>query len=209
MKNACLRASHAAHLLKSQIMMTIISIIKWTVCGGIGLFSLWMLIWVLLVFNSKAGYTLVNQRLSDHYYRKDDTIHFAPQTELLSLFNATKLEGVDIQSFQVVAQKYAKDQKHVYYLAMPIAHAAPASFEIVAHPYAKDNAHVYYRSEKISQADPQTIDIISNVYSKDKNNVYFRHFKLKNVNPNTFALLPGMQAEEIEDSGVGLLQTAR
>lgn len=69
-----------------------------------------------------------------------------------------------------------------------IPQADNESFSVLYNDYAKDNKHVYYGSEVINDADPVSFQVLDIIYTKDKNFVYEYGRKIPGANPQTFQL---------------------
>ncbi|MEO9531180.1 MAG: DKNYY domain-containing protein [Crocinitomicaceae bacterium] len=93
-------------------------------------------------------------------------------------YNTFPLDGVDINSFEVLSNtKYAKDKNKVYYPLLTVCvdgenwgncHAVeyimdgtdPNSFEFLDKDYTKDKNHIYWRGKIVKEADPATFHMV-------------------------------------------------
>ncbi len=78
-------------------------------------------------------------------------------------------------------EKFASDNKNVYFMGNKIESADPTTFQIIADEgkmrYAKDKNSVYIYLEdgeivKVIGADPETFEVLEYPYAKDKNDAY-------------------------------------
>ena len=118
------------------------------------------------------------------------------------------LEGADLNTFEVLNSRYAKDRNHVYKYGKVISfydrygNATSASFDaqsfavFSATRYVKDKNGVYIEIDqilpnpyRILEADLETFRIINEVYAVDKNHVYSGENILNDVDPHTFELI--------------------
>ena len=113
-------------------------------------------------FKIIAGvFILANLGMAE-YVKKDNAVYYKYSEEDDSEF---KIENVDLNTFKILNDKYAKDDKSVYF-------SGNKSFEDV---------------------DSKTFEVLPNYYSKDKNNVYrpineWIH-KINGANPKTIKAL--------------------
>ncbi|MCX2680460.1 DKNYY domain-containing protein [Galbibacter sp. EGI 63066] len=106
--------------------------------------------------------------LKDEYLVLDDKV----------IYDGFEIGTVDIPSFQVVHESYAKDKERVFYLGKMIENADPNTFEIFETPYfSKDKNHVYVDGKILKEADVETFGPAEGKYSlvyRDKNHKYGR-----------------------------------
>lgn len=92
-------------------------------------------------------------------------------------YEKTKMENVDLASFQLLEPKwYAKDKNHVYCAGKIIDNADPFTFSLFEHPiYAKDKNHIYCRGIILKEADVKTFGPPTEKHSfryRDKNHIF-------------------------------------
>jgi hypothetical protein len=155
--------------------------------------------------------------LGHGYVRRDGGIHFIgggitgtgadatridmPSPQLLikvtrSQFGPFKTaEGLDVASFEVLSETYARDKNRVYYkvvsndefIVIVLPEADPASFELLESNLTRDKNRVWYSSRIRHGVDAATVKPIEGgpVY-KDKNSVFYQYDAIAGADPATF-----------------------
>lgn len=70
---------------------------------------------------------------SETYNRKNNSIYWLD----------TKVENVDINSFEVLNNNYAKDKNSIYHCSSKMFHADFKSFKVISDYYAQDKNALY------------------------------------------------------------------
>ena len=127
------------------------------------------------------------------YVKKDNEIYYKYGKEDDSGF---KVENVDLNTFKTLNDKYAKDDKSVYFLGnKSFEDVDIKTFEVLPNNYSKDKNNVYSPInewiQKINGANPKTIKVLSQYYSKDDKNVFYDSDKILNADINSFVVLEG------------------
>ena len=127
------------------------------------------------------------------YVKKDNEIYYKYGKEDNSGF---KVENVDLKTFKILNDKYAKDDKSVYFLGnKSFEDVDSKTFEVLPNNYSKDKNNVYSPInewiQKINGANPKTIKVLSQYYSKDDKNVFYNSDKILNADVNSFVVLEG------------------
>ena len=127
------------------------------------------------------------------YVKKDNEIYYKYGKEDDSGF---KVENVDLNTFKILDDKYAKDSKSVYFLGnKSFEDVDIKTFEVLSDNYSKDNNNVYRPNNewirKINGANPKTIKVLSQYYSKDDKNVFYNSDKILSADVNSFVVLEG------------------
>ncbi len=127
------------------------------------------------------------------YVKKDNEIYYKYGEEDDSGF---KVENVDLNTFKILNDKYAKDGKSVYFLGnKSFEDVDIKTFEVLPNNYSKDKNNVYRPNNewirKINGANPKTIKVLSQYYSKDDKNVFYDSDKILNADVNSFVVLEG------------------
>lgn len=125
------------------------------------------------------------------YVKKDNEIYYKYDREDDSGF---KIENVDLNTFKILNDKYAKDDKSVYFLGnKSFEDVDSKTFEVLPDYYSKDKNNVYSPInewiQKINGANPKTIKVLSQYYSKDDKNVFYDSDKILNADVNSFVVL--------------------
>jgi len=125
------------------------------------------------------------------YVKKDNEIYYKYSREDDSGF---KVENVDLNTFKILNDKYAKDDKSVYFLGnKSFEDVDSKTFEVLPDYYSKDKNNVYSPInewiQKINGANPKTIKVLSQYYSKDDKNVFYDSDKILNADVNSFVVL--------------------
>lgn len=105
-----------------------------------------------------------------------------------------KVENVDLGTFKVLNDKYAKDVKNVYFSGNKSFEDVDAgTFEVLPADYSKDKNNVYSPEngwiQKVNGANPKTIKVLNQFYLKDDKNVFFNDKKILGADANSFIAL--------------------
>lgn len=105
-----------------------------------------------------------------------------------------KVENVDLGTFKVLNDKYAKDEKNVYFSGNKSFEDVDAgTFEVLPADYSKDKNNVYSPEngwiQRVNGANPKTIKVLNQFYLKDDKNVFFNDEKILGANANSFIAL--------------------
>ena len=127
------------------------------------------------------------------YVKKDNAVYYKYSEEDDSEF---KVENVDLGTFKILNDKYAKDRKNVYFSGnKSFEDVDSKTFEVLPNYYSKDKNNVYRPINewihKINGANPKTIKVLNEYYSKDDKNVYYDSDKISNADVNSFVVLEG------------------
>ena len=127
------------------------------------------------------------------YVKKDNAVYYKYSEEDDSEF---KVENVDLGTFKILNDKYAKDRKNVYFSGnKSFEDVDSKTFEVLPQYYSKDKNNVYRPINewihKINGANPKTIKVLNEYYSKDDKNVYYDSDKISNADVNSFVVLEG------------------
>ena len=127
------------------------------------------------------------------YVKKDNAVYYKYSEEDDSEF---KVENVDLGTFKILNDKYAKDRKNVYFSGnKSFEDVDSKTFEVLPNYYSKDKNNVYRPINewihKINGANSKTIKVLNEYYSKDDRNVYYDSDKISNADVNSFVVLEG------------------
>jgi hypothetical protein len=105
-----------------------------------------------------------------------------------------KVKNVDLGTFKVLNDKYAKDVKNVYFSGNKSFEDVDAgTFEVLPEDYSKDKNNVYSPEngwiQRVNGANPKTIKVLNQFYLKDDKNVFFNDEKILGANANSFIAL--------------------
>ena len=105
-----------------------------------------------------------------------------------------KVENVDLGTFKVLNDKYAKDVKNVYFSGnKSFEDVVSRTFEVLPADYSKDKNNVYSPEngwiQKVNGANPKTIKVLNQFYLKDDKNVFFNDKKILGADANSFIAL--------------------
>ena len=107
-----------------------------------------------------------------------------------------KVKNVDLNTFKILNDRYAKDDKSVYFSGNKSYEDVDSkTFEVLLNYYSKDKNNVYRPINewihKINGANPKTIKALNEFYSKDDKNVFYGSDKILNADVNSFVVLEG------------------
>ena len=127
-----------------------------------------------------AEYVKRNNEIYYKYSEEDDT--------------GIKVQNTDLNTFKILNDKYAKDDKNVYFLGNKSYEDVDSkTFELLPNYYSKDKNSVYRPInewiQKIDGANPKTIKVLNEFYSKDNKNVFYNENKIPNADVNSFVAL--------------------
>ncbi len=105
-----------------------------------------------------------------------------------------KVENVDLGTFKVLNDKYAKDVKNVYFSGNKSFEDVDAgTIEVLLADYSKDKNNVYSPEngwiQRVNGANPKTIKVLNQFYLKDDKNVFFNDEKILGADANSFIAL--------------------
>ena len=105
-----------------------------------------------------------------------------------------KVKNVDLGTFKVLNDKYAKDVKNVYFSGNKSFEDVDAgTFEVLPEDYSKDKNNVYSPEngwiQRVNGANPKTIKVLNQFYLKDDKNVFFNDEKILGADSNSFIAL--------------------
>ena len=105
-----------------------------------------------------------------------------------------KVKNVDLGTFKVLNDKYAKDVKNVYFSGNKSFEDVDAgTFEVLPADYSKDKNNVYSPEngwiQRVNGANPKTIKVLNQFYLKDDKNVFFNDEKILGADANSFIAL--------------------
>ena len=107
-----------------------------------------------------------------------------------------KVKNVDLNTFKILNDRYAKDDKSIYFSGNKSYEDVDSkTFEVLPNYYSKDKNNVYRPINewirKINGANPKTIKALGYFYSKDDKNVFYGSDKVLNADVNSFVVLEG------------------
>ena len=115
-------------------------------------------------------------------------------------FDGKPINSVDVDTFKVMGQGFAKDYRNVYLYEKALPGLNPTTFKQINDNYSRDDENVYYRYQDIFEAlpnsDPSSFQVINHAFSKDKNQVYHYSSIVMNTNAKDFNL---KQAESLDN----------
>ena len=164
-----------------------------------------------IVINEQTGKPLNLKNFT--ILKKDGDISFLKDKENIYEFSGMhieKIEGVDMNSFEVMKNGCGRDKNNIYFGSSKLKNVDKQTFECIGSGFVKDKNGIYggvlflsspddmlYDIEKIENIDKDSFEIIGESYSgtfvKDKNNVYLPEMsefkKVKEADPKTFELI--------------------
>lgn len=126
------------------------------------------------------------KELGGDFYIEDGSVYY---DEGDYLRQDDKVKGVDIETFEVLEEDYAKDKNNVYYEESKVYGANQETFEVLNIFYAKDDKLVYVDGDKVEDIDVNSFEVIEHGYSKDKNGIYFGEKKVEGIDANSVEVL--------------------
>lgn len=81
----------------------------------------------------------------------------------------------------------------------------PNTFQVINDKYAKDESNVFYKGRVINNADSKSFKVLKNGYSSDAKNVYLFHYQIINAVPDKFEILGGLFSRDINNIYNGTL----
>lgn len=89
------------------------------------------------------------------------------------LYRGEKVENADGNTFEILANGYAKDAENVFYETEKIHAATASSFSVIGNSlYAEDGNYIFYKKIPLAGADAKSF-MANGVWAKDKNGVFF------------------------------------
>lgn len=123
---------------------------------------------------------------------RDTNASYSVEAQVI-YFDGAVIPDVDLISFAIINDQYAKDRYHVYSFGTILPGVDPASFEVMdlssLGQYTKDKDHAYFSGGAIAGADSATFTYIDGNYSRDKNSVYEGDRQIIGADPSTFQIV--------------------
>jgi len=118
----------------------------------------------------------------DGYYYFDGQIYFNNESPIFDL---------DIKTFEVLGEGFAKDKNFAYYRANRIWFADADTFEYLGYKYSIDSHSVYYDGQIIEGVDPENFDYLNHFCAKDTgvHVIYCEGEVEKSIDYNSFEIL--------------------
>lgn len=122
-------------------------------------------------------YSVIDKTKSTNFYFNffKSEIHYIPMGNWFELGDVN-LTDLNVKQFQILSEKFIKDDKCVYFEGVKITNADPSTFVVLEgnyHEFAKDKHALYYRCNSFENIDLSTYEIVFDKRQvKDKNNVY-------------------------------------
>ena len=108
-------------------------------------------------------------------------------------YDSVRVDGVDLATFELVGQEFARDKRHVYMNGLVLADADPATFKPIKNSlYFRDKSHVWHYKELLADADPATFELIGDSpYCRDKSHIWYKYddVLLVGADPATFEVI--------------------
>lgn len=141
-------------------------------------------------------------RLENGFLIKNDTLFFYEKA----------LDQVDVSSFTIIDETYARDKFHVYYytterpskdyfttkkLVFEIVEIAlPNEFSVLNFGYGKDNQQAYRNGSAFQVRDAQSLEAVNLHWVKDKKAVYLDGKEVPEIDGSSFELLSTSYARD-------------
>ena len=171
--------------LKERRVIKNIKLFKKNLAGGIFMKSKFFKVVLGVFILANLGMAEYVKRNNEIYYKysKEDDI-------------GIKVKNVDLNTFKILNDRYAKDDKSVYFSGNKSYEDVDSkTFEVLPNYYSKDKNNVYRPINewihKINGANPKTIKALGYFYSKDDKNVFYGSDKVLNADVNSFVVLKG------------------
>jgi hypothetical protein len=107
-----------------------------------------------------------------------------------------EVENADIDTFVIINDKYAKDNKNVYIRSQIVSGADPDTFEVLSWRYSRDKNFGYHYGEKLLDSHGNSFEVISDktmgwndYYAKDDQSVYMLGKRIEGADPSSFKIL--------------------
>ena len=148
-------------------------------------------------------FVLVNLGMAEYVKKNNEIYYRHSEGEGVEL----KVENVDLGTFKILNDKYAKDAKNVYFSGNKTFEDVDSkTFEVLPNYYSKDKNGVYRPINewihKINGANPKTIKVLSQFYSKDDKNVFHDEDIIPNADVNSFVVLNGISGHAKDKNSV-------
>jgi hypothetical protein len=177
-----------------------------------GFFSIIMAPFMFLLHSCTPLGKPVDSKISKSYFysKNKKYIIFSTHGNWFEL-GKTPMKNVDMESFELVSELFAKDKNNVYFKGQPLKEKVDLpSFKIVnnsslmAH-YPVDKNYVYhvsglldYELQIIEGADPLTFHNIDLLWAKDAKHIFYKD-KITPLNINSFEILNGYFCKDAEN----------
>lgn len=114
--------------------------------------------------------------------------------------NVKTVKGADPATFEKISSYHGKDQRHVYWRALPITHADPNSFKNIDLYYAVDARQAYLTHRVLEGSDSGTFEYIGDGWAKDKDSYFYGQVTLDVCDFETFEIVSESYSSRATDS---------
>jgi DKNYY family protein len=137
-----------------------------------------------------AFFILTLAGCSPGYDNKGDAVYYKYWNEGTGS-NADRIDA-NPKTFKILDfDKYAKDDRNVFYRGEKIDGADAASFEAIEEFYGRDKNRGYYGMDPVKNSNGKTFEVINAYYSKDGIDVFFTTDPLNMVDVKNFKFIYG------------------
>lgn len=140
---------------------------------------------IILLLLSFLAFRYIGKITGASYKVRGEAVYYVGKMQGLGSRTLTKLEGVDVSTFRVLKNGYAKDKNKAYFLGELMVQSHGPSFKVLRHLFAKDNQQVFYRSVVVSQ-QTESFKILNPYYSKDFEFAYYKGTQIPDADSKTF-----------------------
>ena len=155
---------------------------------------------VYFMFTPRSG-----QELGSWLWSEGEDGDFYKLNSLLGFFS----RAVDVESFTLLTDYLASDNRQVYYFntyapvkaPSVLKGADPETLDIIDQNYVRDKDTVFYTRQHygpcmIEKADPESFVVLSESYSKDKHSAFHECSLIENADAKSFQVTSGFLAKD-------------
>jgi len=127
----------------------------------------------------------------DNFWEKCDNLDF-----LLEHPDDFEVKGIDFETFETIADLFAKDKYNVYAGIRLITNADPASFSNPIANWGIDDNNIYLSQKTIPWANISSARFLNRHFMKDDSQVFCREKLVEDADPDTFEVIDGVIAKD-------------
>ena len=120
-------------------------------------------------------------------------------------YNSQDVKGVDVKTFEVFEDGYARDKNSAYHRGEVLEGVNPKEFIYLGGRYAKDSSNIFCHGIRMLGVDMGTFEIVADSpYSKDLYAVYFNGVQIVNANPQSFSIITLVTPTNYSKDGINI-----
>lgn len=126
---------------------------------------------------------------SDHYRVKGDSVEFVDRRNFGIEKNSFRVSGVDVESFEILSEWFAKDKNHVYWKGRELRDADPSTTRVLDNYFAVDKDQVFGFGTILLGANPDGFELLEGSWSRDSSSYFYSTKELDVCDYESFEII--------------------